>query len=111
MGEFKLRSLLDKTDQSARFISKHIFPGGYLPSAMELLGHIHRQSKGTLTLERLENIGGHYTKALRLWREDFLSEFDETIRPALIKSHPTMSEESVEAFRRKWEVRPPSQLH
>lgn len=78
---------------------------------MELLGHIHTQSKGTLTLERLENIGGHYTKALRLWRENFLSNFDETIRPALIKSHPTMSEESIEAFRRKWEVSTHTNLH
>ncbi|KAH9223905.1 Mycolic acid cyclopropane synthetase-domain-containing protein [Leptodontidium sp. 2 PMI_412] len=85
------------------FISQHIFPGGYLPSTMELLNHINTQSHGTLTLERVENIGGHYIKTLRLWRENFILKFEEKIKPALLESHPSMSDESVGAFRRKWE--------
>jgi cyclopropane fatty-acyl-phospholipid synthase-like methyltransferase len=92
-------------EQDSRFISQYIFPGGYLPSTMELLDHISTQSKGTLTVERVENIGGHYTKTLRLWRENFLLEFDEKIKSALLESHPAMSNESIEVFRRKWEVR------
>lgn len=86
-----------------RFISQYIFPGGYLPSTMQLLEHINTQSKGTLTLENIENIGGHYTKTLRLWREKFLLNFDSKIKLALLEGHPEMSDESVEVFRRKWE--------
>lgn len=73
---------------------------------MELLNHINTQSHGTLTLERVENIGGHYIKTLRLWRENFILKFEEKIKPALLESHPSMSDESAGAFRRKWEVSP-----
>ena len=31
--------------------------------------------------------------------------FDDKIRPALMKKHPEMQEEDIEVFRRKWEVR------
>jgi cyclopropane-fatty-acyl-phospholipid synthase len=55
-------------------------------------------------VERVENIGGHYAKALRLWRKNFLLHFDDKIMPALLDSHPTMSKKAVEVFRRKWEV-------
>ena len=71
---------------------------------MQLLEQIRTQSKGTLTLERIENIGGHYSKTLRLWRKNFLLNFDSKIKPALLKSHPEMSDESVRVFRRKWDV-------
>ncbi|CZR57390.1 related to cyclopropane synthase [Phialocephala subalpina] len=85
------------------FIGQYIFPGGYLPSTTQLLNHISTQSKGSLTLERVENIGRHYTKTLRLWRENFLFNFDDKIMPALLNSHHTLSKETVEVFRRKWE--------
>jgi cyclopropane-fatty-acyl-phospholipid synthase len=55
-------------------------------------------------VENVENIGGHYARALRLWRERFLAGFEDKIRPALMKEHPEMNEEEVEVFRRKWEV-------
>lgn len=55
-------------------------------------------------MEKVENIGGHYAKTLRLWREAFLANFDEKIRPALEQENPGMSEEEAEVFRRKWEV-------
>jgi cyclopropane fatty-acyl-phospholipid synthase-like methyltransferase len=58
-------------------------------------------------VERIENIGGHYSKALRLWKEDFLANFDDKIRPALRKEHPEMTDEEMDVFRRKWEVRVP----
>lgn len=72
---------------------------------MQLLNYISTQSKGGLTLERVENIGGHYTRALRLWREGFLLNFDDKIRPALLDSYPDMSQEALGVFHRKWEVR------
>lgn len=92
------------TDALASFINHYIFPGGYLPSITELLNHITQQSKGTLIVEKVENIGGHYAKALRLWKENFLGNFDTKIKPALLREHPEMSKEGVEVFRRKWEV-------
>ncbi|SPQ25079.1 5bbc1424-c7c1-41e6-8606-bc8ce38587cb [Thermothielavioides terrestris] len=85
------------------FINHYIFPGGYLPSITQLLNHITTESKGTLIVEKVENIGGHYARTLRLWREQFLANFDERIRPALMKQHPGMGQEDVEVFRRKWE--------
>jgi cyclopropane-fatty-acyl-phospholipid synthase len=69
-----------------------------------LIDHITTESKGTLIVEQVENIGGHYAKALRLWKEEFLVNFDEKIRPALIREHPDMTEEGIEVFRRKWTV-------
>jgi cyclopropane-fatty-acyl-phospholipid synthase len=93
------------------FIQQYIFPGAYLPSATQLVNHIVAQSNGTLTLERIENIGGHYVKTLRVWRENFQLNFDDRVAPALLNSRPGMSREAIEVFRRKWEVRifkPPS---
>lgn len=72
---------------------------------MELLNHISTQSKGSLILDRVENIGGHYTRALRLWRESFLLKFHHEIGPALLDSYPEMSKEAIGVFHKKWEVR------
>ncbi|CAJ2512242.1 Uu.00g052570.m01.CDS01 [Anthostomella pinea] len=85
------------------FINKHIFPGGYLPSTIQLLNHISTESKGTLIVEKVENIGGHYAKTLRLWKDNFLLNFESKIRPALQSEHPQMTEEEIEVFGRKWE--------
>ncbi|ERT00831.1 hypothetical protein HMPREF1624_02064 [Sporothrix schenckii ATCC 58251] len=85
------------------FINHYIFPGGYLPSTTQLLHHITTESAGTLIVECIENIGGHYARTLRLWRENFLARFDDTIRPALRKEHAGMSDAEIEVFRRKWE--------
>ncbi|KAJ2905448.1 cyclopropane-fatty-acyl-phospholipid synthase [Zalerion maritima] len=85
------------------FINHYIFPGGHLPSITQLINHISTQSEGTLIIEKIENIGGHYSKTLRLWKDTFLQNFDTKIRPALEKEHPAMKEEGIEVFRRKWE--------
>jgi cyclopropane-fatty-acyl-phospholipid synthase len=87
------------------FIRKYIFPGGYLPSTSQLVETINSGSEGTLIMERVENIGGHYAKTLRLWKENFLQNFDSRIRPALMSEYEDMGEKEVEIFRRKWEVR------
>ena len=75
-----------------------------MPSITQLLNHISSASNGTLIVERVENIGGHYTKALRLWREKFLRNFDQKISSALLREHPQMSADDMEVWRRKWEV-------
>jgi cyclopropane-fatty-acyl-phospholipid synthase len=87
------------------FIRKYIFPGGYLPSTSQLVETIKSGSEGTLIMERMENIGGHYAKTLRLWRQNFLQNFDSRIRPVMMSEHEEMREKEVEVFRRKWEVR------
>jgi len=69
-----------------------------------VLNHIAIESKGTLIVERVENIGGHYARTLRLWKEQFLAKFDQMIRPALLEEHPGMGDDEVDVFRRKWEV-------
>ncbi|KAI1097929.1 cyclopropane-fatty-acyl-phospholipid synthase [Jackrogersella minutella] len=89
--------------KSEDFINKHIFPGGYLPSITQLLDHISKESKGTLIVERVENIGGHYAKTLRLWKEKFMANFESRIRPALKEEHPQMTQQEIDVFRRKWE--------
>jgi cyclopropane-fatty-acyl-phospholipid synthase len=86
------------------FIRKYIFPGGHLPSISQLVRMISQGSEGTLVVERVENIGGHYAKTLRLWRQDFMRNFEGRIRPALLQDHRDMGVREVEVFRRKWEV-------
>lgn len=54
-------------------------------------------------MDTIENIGAHYAKTLRIWKENFLREFDEKIKPALLKEHEGMTKVDVETFRRKWE--------
>ena len=86
------------------FIRKYIFPGGHLPTVSQLVGSINRGSKGTLIVDSILNIGGHYAKTLRLWRESFERSFDSKIRPALLREHKSMASNDVELFRRKWQV-------
>lgn len=86
------------------FIQKYIFPGGHLPSITQLVDNITKGSEGTLIVERIENIGGHYAKTLRLWREQFLANFESRIRSALRIEHEEMGEKEIDVFRRKWEV-------
>ncbi len=100
----------DANHNPPSFINRYIFPGGYLPSITQLLKHISTESQGTLIVEKIENIGGHYSRALRLWKENFLAEFEDKIRPALKREHEGMTDEEIEVFRRKWEVRIQSQF-
>lgn len=86
------------------FIRKYIFPGGHLPTVSQLIGSIERGSEGTLVPDAALNIGGHYAKTLRLWREQFERNFNNEVRPALIQEHGNMTEKDIELFRRKWQV-------
>ena len=86
------------------FIRKYIFPGGHLPTVSQLVRSIERGTQGTLVVDAVLNIGGHYAKALRIWRESFERNFDTKIRRALLSEHETMTEKDIELFKRKWQV-------
>ena len=86
------------------FIRKYIFPGGHLPTVSQLVRSIDDGSKGSLIVDAIRNIGGHYAKTLRIWRENFSRNFEAEIQPALLSEHKGMNEEDVEVFRKKWEV-------
>ncbi|RMY27279.1 hypothetical protein D0865_16053 [Hortaea werneckii] len=111
------------------FIRRYIFPGGHLPTVTQLMDAVRAGStpskkdrKGSsvtddeggqqprLIPESVENIGPHYAKTLRLWRQAFMQNFAAKIRPALLREHAggkeggkTMSEDEIETFKRKWE--------
>lgn len=97
------------------FIRRYIFPGGHLPTITQLLDSIRAGSSNTrkgiqprLIPESIENIGPHYAKTLRLWRQNFMQSFTTRIRPALMlefqeRQGRKMSEEEVEIFKKKWE--------
>ena len=69
---------------------------------------INSGSKGTLIVDRIDNIGGHYAITLRIWREQFLANFDTEIAPALRRrakqDGKQMLEDDTLVFKRKWEV-------
>ncbi|KAH8728625.1 Mycolic acid cyclopropane synthetase-domain-containing protein [Phaeosphaeriaceae sp. PMI808] len=91
--------------KSDDFIRRYIFPGGHLPAVSELVRSIDTASGGSLVVDGIENIGPHYAKALRLWREAFLHNWEGTIKPQLMreKAAAGMDNESTEIFKRKWD--------
>ncbi len=54
------------------WIRKYIFPGGALASVHAILAAVKRHTD--MRLEWLHEIGPHYARTLRLWRERFMSE-------------------------------------
>ncbi|KAF2451708.1 cyclopropane-fatty-acyl-phospholipid synthase [Karstenula rhodostoma CBS 690.94] len=95
----------DAYAKSDDFIRRYIFPGGHLPTVTQLVNSITNGSGGSLVVDSVENIGPHYAKALRLWRESFLSNWDGRIKPQLLleKQADDMDAEGAEVFRRKWD--------
>ncbi|KAI4090589.1 MAG: hypothetical protein LQ344_004636 [Seirophora lacunosa] len=96
--------------KSDDFIRRYIFPGGHLPTKTLLLESIRSGSSHghspRLIPESVENIGPHYAKTLRCWRENFMKNFESVIKPALLAEHKengSMSNEYVEVFKRKCE--------
>jgi cyclopropane-fatty-acyl-phospholipid synthase len=57
------------------WIEKHIFPGGELASVGEILKSLARATR--MSLYHAENIGTHYARTLRAWRERFHARLDE----------------------------------
>lgn len=57
------------------FIQKHVFPGAELASLSEILKSLGRVT--TMSLAHAEEIGTHYVRTLREWRERFLGRLEE----------------------------------
>jgi cyclopropane-fatty-acyl-phospholipid synthase len=57
------------------FIQAHVFPGAELASLSEILKSLGRVT--TMSLAHLEDIGAHYVRTLRAWRERFLASLDD----------------------------------
>lgn len=63
--------------RSQDWIQKEIFPGALCPSLSALLTAAGQRSQ--LVLEHLENIGPHYARTLREWRQRFLDHWPELL--------------------------------
>jgi cyclopropane-fatty-acyl-phospholipid synthase len=68
---------------------------------------INKGSKAQLTVESISNIGPHYARTLREWRQAFLEKFDDVIAPALKSEYPEIMKgdkgaQEAEVFKRKW---------
>ncbi|UZE47296.1 cyclopropane-fatty-acyl-phospholipid synthase family protein [Rhodopseudomonas sp. P2A-2r] len=59
------------------WISKYIFPGGYIPALSEVLPAIERA--GLLVCD-IEILRLHYAETLKAWRERFLARREEAVR-------------------------------
>ncbi|KAI8815452.1 Mycolic acid cyclopropane synthetase-domain-containing protein [Cladochytrium replicatum] len=93
MPDSRYKQYLRKTD----FIQKYIFPGGHCPSVTALVDAVFKGSKGELVVDLVDNIGPHYAKALRLWREEFTENYDRVV------AETGLQDIYDDVFRRKWE--------
>jgi cyclopropane-fatty-acyl-phospholipid synthase len=74
------------TRRSFSWIQKYIFPGGIIPSLQAVDDAL--AARTTLRVTQQRELGPHYARTLRLWRERFLDQwphirgqgFDETFR-------------------------------
>lgn len=74
MPDQRYDDYLRRTD----WIQKHIFPGGNVPSLEVLCKALSKHSR--LIVEDLENIGIHYARTLREWREHFNANWENVKR-------------------------------
>lgn len=72
------------------WIQKHIFPGGTVPSLTAMTAAMTKHS--SFMIEKLDNMGIHYARTLRDWREAFINNRDDIQQLGFD-----------EAFRRSWE--------
>ena len=56
------------------FIKRYIFPGGFLPSVGAIMGAVRRHTD--LRLLRMDDIGSHYVRTLRLWADALRRNWD-----------------------------------
>ncbi|HEY5081720.1 MAG TPA: cyclopropane-fatty-acyl-phospholipid synthase family protein [Bauldia sp.] len=61
---------------TSSFITRYIFPGGYIPALSEVTPHIE---KSRLFITDIEILRLHYAKTLNLWRERFLAHREEVL--------------------------------
>ncbi|KAF7146720.1 hypothetical protein RHSIM_Rhsim04G0173900 [Rhododendron simsii] len=67
----------DEYRRSSDFIKEYIFPGCCIPSLSRTTSAMAASSR--LCVEQVENIGLHYTKTLRCWKENFLKHQSKII--------------------------------
>ncbi|KAH7322375.1 methoxy mycolic acid synthase [Stachybotrys elegans] len=84
------------------FIRKYIFPGAHLPTTTKIIEAAHAGSNGSFVPEKLINLGGHYSKCLRTWRENFMTNFDSQIAPAMMARNEGILPLEMEQFKRKF---------
>lgn len=65
----------DQARRSVDFIKRCIFPGSFIPSVQVMVDSLARATE--LKLFHLEDIGPHYARTLRIWRERFLARQSE----------------------------------
>jgi cyclopropane-fatty-acyl-phospholipid synthase len=65
----------DQARRSVDFIKRFVFPGCCIPSIKALSDAVVRATD--LKLFHIEDIGPHYARTLRLWRERFLARAGE----------------------------------
>jgi len=70
-----------------------------------LITSLTAASGGSLVVDSVANIGPHYARTLREWRQRFIANFD-TIAQGLRKEHPRAfageGECELEIFRNRW---------
>ena len=66
--------LFERYKSKQDFIQRYIFPGGFLPSKKSL--YDLSLNKG-LAIDKYESYGFHYSNTLKLWRDEFLSKWDQ----------------------------------
>ena len=64
-------------DVTSPWITKYIFPGGYIPAVSEVMPAIERA--GLLVCD-IEILRLHYAQTLRAWRERFMARREEAVR-------------------------------
>src|ERR1700749_1271078 len=67
----------DPPDVTNPWISKYIFPGGYIPALSEVIPAIE---KAGLLVCDIEILRLHYAETLKAWRERFMARRDEAVR-------------------------------
>ncbi len=65
----------EQATRSVDFIKRFIFPGSFIPSVQAIVDSVARTTD--MKLSHLEDIGPHYARTLRLWRERFESRLPE----------------------------------
>jgi cyclopropane-fatty-acyl-phospholipid synthase len=80
----------EQARRSVDFIKRFIFPGSCIPSVQAITASLARATD--LKLFHMEDIGPHYARTLRLWREGFMAKQSEV----RAQGYP-------ESFLRMWE--------
>ena len=64
--------------KSVDYIQRYIFPGSFIPSVAAIAQSLSRATD--LKVFNLEDIGPHYARTLRLWRERFFANLPQVRR-------------------------------